>query len=458
MTEHTLGPGIRRLRPDDHFMILAETDATPMQIGALVFLDVAGADRAGVFAALRDHLLARLAHTPLLAVLHEAPDGYDSDVWVDVADIDIDKHIQRVSEPLDAARLRRFVADKAMERLDLSRPPFRIVVFDNLPGGEAALHLTVHHAVTDGVGFQTLLGLLSDDTEPATATRQAGALPTPEIWRAAADARFTALDEARASRRALTDQALTMLRSGSLPPRGVTPTLKLSGPTSPQRAYATLSLPFERVRALGKALKGTVNDVFLALAASALRRYLLDIDDLPTTPIMVNSARSYRRPAHGDFSNRIVAMHPHLATHLADPLDRLRAIQNAMADERARTPYDEALLDAPEKPYGARDRRARFADKTRGGAAVLPGNVTLSNVPGPSDARSWAGFRQIANYPTPLLGSGRFLNITSRRNGDNLDLGLMADPTKIGDVDRLAGYLAEALAEYEGLTRAPASR
>ena len=37
---------------------------------------------------------------------------------------------------------------------------------------------------------------------------------------------------------------------------------------------------------------------------------------------MINSARSYRRPEHGEFGNRIVALHPHLATHLADPLAR----------------------------------------------------------------------------------------------------------------------------------------
>ena len=63
-------------------MILAETDATPMQIGALVWLDVAGADRASVFDALRGHLAARLPATPLQTVLRQAPDGYDSDAWI----------------------------------------------------------------------------------------------------------------------------------------------------------------------------------------------------------------------------------------------------------------------------------------------------------------------------------------------------------------------------------------
>ena len=50
--------------------------------------------------------------------------------------------------------------------------------------------------------------------------------------------------------------------------------------------------------------------MFLAIAATAVRRLLIEMDDLPDTPIVVNSARSYRRPEHGSFGNRIVAMHP----------------------------------------------------------------------------------------------------------------------------------------------------
>ena len=53
-------------------------------------------------------------------------------------------------------------------------------------------------------------------------------------------------------------------------------------------------------------------------------------------------------------------------------------------------------------------------------AAVLPGNITLSNVPGPAESRSYAGFRQLANYPTPLLGSADIV--------DALDLPEQPDP------------------------------
>ena len=122
-----------------------------------------------------------------------------------------------------------------------------------------------------------------------------------------------------------------------------------------------------------------------------------------------------------------------------------------MRREMARSPYDEAMLDQPERRYGARDRRAKFAELTGSGAALLPGNISLSNVPGPADALSYAGFAQLGNFPVPILGLGRFLNITSRRNADRLDLGVMTDPTRVADVQAIAGSIIAALAEYAGV-------
>ena len=72
-------------------------------------------------------------------------------------------------------------------------------------------------------------------------------------------------------------------------------------------------------------------------------------------------------------------------------------------------------------------------------------------MPGPAGARSYAGFLQRSNHPVPILGNGRFLNITSRRNGPRLDLGLMADPTQMADVERISRYMEDALTEYESL-------
>jgi diacylglycerol O-acyltransferase len=401
---------------------------------------------------LRRQFADRLPATPLLVRLHEAPDGYDSDVWADIARADLETLI--AVEPHDGAwseaELSGAVAALNMQRLDLSGPPFAAHIFERLAGGGSAIYFKMHHSVADGIGFQTVLGLLSDATPPATSRFADARLPEPEKWSQRAQARFDAEAELRAAQSAHRKDALAALDAFK-DDREPTPPLKMSGPTSNQRRYATISLPLARVKAVGANLDATVNDIFLALASTALRNYLIEIDDLPATPLAVNSARSYRRDEHGAFGNRIVALHPHLATHLADPVDRLRAIQTSMASEMQRTAYDEALLDAAEKPFGPRDRRAAFAERMAGGKRLLPGNLTLSNVPGPTEARSYAGFRQLHNYPVPIIGSGRFLNITSRRSGDNLDMGVIADAAKIDDVGRIAALFTAALDELESL-------
>jgi len=453
-----LVPGARRMRPDDHFMMMVETDATPMHVGALLILEVPAAKKAGFYDAIRKQIAERLPHTPLLVGVREAPEGYDSDVWLDLPSCDLDYHVRRVSadRDMDDQALYAFVADCIMQRLDMSKPPFEAHVLDRLTGDRCALYIKVHHAITDGIGFQTILGMLSDEYPPAQPRTAEGRLPSDEEWRRLADERFAREAPVVAEMSARRKQALAALREIEADParrRVQTPVLKISGPTSAKRAYSTVSLPLAQFKALSKAYDGTINDIFLAVAASAVRRFLVEIDDLPETPIVINSARSYRRPEHGLFGNRIVALHPHLATTVADPVERLRAIQHAMALERARTGYDEAMLGQLEKPYGARDRRAKFAARHVDGAALLPGNITLSNVPGPAEARTYAGFRQLANFPSPLLGSGRFLNITSRRNGDFLDMGIMVDPTKVPDPAKIGAYLRDAVAEYERLAK-----
>lgn len=448
MADLELVPGVRRLRPDDHFMILSETDASPMHVGALLMLEVPEADRPGLLDRVRRHLAERLPATPLQAHLVQAPDGFDSDVWAELAEADMATHVVREATPTpDEAALHAAVALLNLDRLDLSRPPFMAHLFDNLPGNRAALYLKVHHSVADGIGFQEVLRLLSDEVPPASVRSADAELPDRTTWQALAETRFATDEPLRAAKSAARKEALAALE-GFMNKRAETPVLKMSAPTSRRRSYTTLSLPLASFKATAKALDATINDLFLACAASAMRKYLSEIEDLPATPLVVNSARSYRRAEHGKFGNRIVAQHPHLATHLADPIIRLRAIQASMAAEMRRTAYDEALLDAPEKPFGARDRRAFFAERTAAGGRVLPGNVTLSNVPGPAGQRSVAGYRQMHNYPVPIIGSGRFLNITSRRSGENLDMGVIADPEKIADVGRVAALFEQAARDY----------
>jgi diacylglycerol O-acyltransferase len=435
-------------------MILLEGDQTPMHIGSLLVLEVPEVDRAGAAQRLRAHLLERLPSTPLMRLLRQAPLSFDSDVWIGASTADLDDHvvIEPTDGPLTDGDLHAFVEEQVMVRLDLSRPPFRIHILDPVEGGRMAMYVKVHHSVTDGIGFQTVLGLLSDEPldDAVVPSPLSTELPPRHEWLATSVARFREArqhpDDSRARRKA----AVEALRDPELQ-RAETPSYALSGATSTERAYTRITVSFPEVRSIAHALGATINDLLLVLTGTAMRSYLLEHGQLPDAPLVTNAARSYRRPEHGLFGNRIVAIHPHLATNVADPIERLRAIQASMAIERRRTVHDEAMLNAPETPFGPYVRRRRFAERRSGGGNILPGNLTVSNVPGPAGGRSYAGFRQRSNHPTALLGSGRVVNFTARRNGDAFDIGLMSDPTKVPDVEHLADLFRAALAEYRAL-------
>jgi diacylglycerol O-acyltransferase / wax synthase len=389
-------------------------------------------------------------------VRRSAPFHVDTDAWFTTRTVDLDALLAVVpgEGEMGTAELYGHVARWVMEHLDPESPPFRIVIVPRVVGGSAAVFLTILHALADGVGFQSIVASLTDD-EPVAESRAPAVtvderIPTAPEWFVRAG--IALMGDARASRRqrqAHADAQAALDAYKREHRRAKTPTFALSGATSASRSYDTVSLPLERFRRIASALGGTVNDVFLSVGSGAVRAFLRSIDALPPEPIVVNAARSYRGPEHGDLGNRIVSLHPHLATDLADPVERFHAIRASMAAEVERSRLQEPLMDQAAVPFGARKLRAQMAARVEGGGAVLPGNVSLSNVPGPAAPRYLAGYRMAASYPTPIIGAGRFLNITFRRYVDHLDLGIMTDAEKVPEAATIRLHVERALDELD---------
>ena len=83
----------------------------------------------------------------------------------------------------------------------------------------------------------------------------------------------------------------------------------------------------------------TVNDVILAICSGALRRYLLDIDGLPKKPLIAFvplSLRDDNDSASQHVGNQITFILANLATHLADPVARLKTINGSTKNSKKR--------------------------------------------------------------------------------------------------------------------------
>ncbi len=142
-----------------------------------------------------------------------------------------------------------------------------------------------------------------------------------------------------------------------------------------------------------------------------------------------------------------------LATHLADPLERLQAIQASTRAAKEVTrqlkgviPTDFPslglpwLLSAAAGLYG----RSSLADR-------LPpiANLVVSNVPGPEAPLYLAGARLKTYWPVSIVEHGLGLNITLQSYAGSLDFGILAARVGIADARPLARGLHDALAELQ---------
>src|SRR6059036_3213384 len=77
----------------------------------------------------------------------------------------------------------------------------------------------------------------------------------------------------------------------------------LNVPISGSRRFAAQAWPMDRIKAVGKAADATVNDVVLAMCASALRTYLLELDALPDAPLVAMTPVSLREDGDDEGGN-----------------------------------------------------------------------------------------------------------------------------------------------------------
>ena len=76
-------------------------------------------------------------------------------------------------------------------------------------------------------------------------------------------------------------------------------------------------------------------------------------------------------------------------------------------------------------------------------------NVTISNVPGPTETLYWNGAEMQGLYPASLLQDGYALNITQTSYRDQMAFGITADRTALPRVQRLIDHLEDELAALE---------
>jgi WS/DGAT/MGAT family acyltransferase len=427
---------------------------------------------------------------PFRQRLVEVPLGLDLPYWVEDPDFDLDFHIREsaVPPPGDDRRLGETVARIFARPLDRAHPLWELYLIHGLEGGRVALLTKVHHSVADGLSGNEILSVLLDpspdgrDVPPAPAEDRGervpgevemlvrGALGLPRqplrALRAipAALPNLTDLPGANAIPGGpLVSGALTRVRRalGSEEDDGVLevstarpPRTTFNGPVSPHRRFAFGSLSLDSVKALKNELGITVNDVVVALVATAVRDWLDERGELPNEPLVALVPVSVRtEEERGTFGNRISAMIVPIATNEADPRLRLLRTHELLksAKERHNALPAQLLTDAtafipPAVAALAARTTVGILSRTR-----PPLNLVISNVPGPRDPLYLAGARLEGHFPVSVVMDGVGLNITVMSYRDHLDFGIVADREQVDDVWGLMDGAGRALEELESV-------
>jgi WS/DGAT/MGAT family acyltransferase len=232
------------------------------------------------------------------------------------------------------------------------------------------------------------------------------------------------------------------------------PRTSFNGRVSAHRRFAFGQFPLDRVKAIKNAHGCTVNDVIVSMCAAAVRRWLLEHDELPHEPLVAQVPVSVRKEEErGAFGNRILLMTAPLYTNVEDPVERLRLTHEALVQmkERHRALPADLLQDANQFiPPALFSRAARLTFSLSASRRSHPvWNLVVSNVPGPQFPLYMAGARLEAQYPISVVTDGMGLNITVMSYRGQLNFGIVADREQMPDVWSLIEWLGEAADELE---------
>jgi WS/DGAT/MGAT family acyltransferase len=482
---------MRQLTSLDAQFLNVESPTTVGHVGSLVVLDPSTApDGVWNLETVRAVFEPRLHLTaPLTQRLVEVPFGLGRPYWVDDPHFDIEFHLRELALPAPGThqQLGEQVARIHARQLDRTRPLWEAYVITGLKDGKVAFYSKIHHAAIDGVSGAEILETLMDLTveprdvpvedNPFVPRRMPSTLNL--VRRGVTSLATNPLELARVVPKSLAyvdelpgatnfpgahllSQTAgvvgRLLGQEPSPLQGrdlKAPRTPFNGTITAHRRFSFGSVPLSDVKLVKNHFDMTVNDVVMALTASALRSWLLDHDALPRKPLVAAVPVSIRtEDQRGSHGNQVSVMLAELPTHLADPEDRMRFMRDSMRDaKRHFEAVPASLLQDLSAliPTALSGLAARALFKL----ATVPGvlfNLFVSNVPGPQLPLYIAGAQVEGIYPvsavTDMTGG---LNITLFSYNGNLDFGLIACREMVPDVWNLIDYLEQSLAEMLAL-------
>jgi len=366
--------------------------------------------------------------------------------WQEPESFDIADHVVSTRLPGRGAKreLERLVSELASTPLDPARPLWQFHVVDNYAGG-SALVMRIHHCYADGIALvQVVLSMTGETAKVSLRARVRPVAPAKsggdaDLWaRLLEPVKELALEPGAAA------QAMQGLAGKGMEIASEVARLVLMGRDAPTRFKGTLgkhkvvawaeSLPLEDVKAIGKALGCSINDVLLSMAAGALRDYLTAkgdaVDGLEIRAIVPVNLRP---PGSGaELGNHFGLVFLDVPIAIEHPLERLYEVRRRMRALKGSYQPVIALALLTAVGYGPRALQEQVTQLLSANASAV-----MTNVPGPQQALYFAGERIAGlEFWVPQSGGiGMGISILSYDGriqfGVITDAGLVPDPARI---------------------------
>jgi diacylglycerol O-acyltransferase / wax synthase len=381
-------------------------------------------------------------------------------VWVDDERFNLSFHVRHTSlpRPGDEEQLKRLSARIMAQRLDRARPLWEMWFVEGLEGDRFAVISKVHHCMIDGISGVDLLSVLLRPSPDAEIPESPPYVPRPaptasellrdELLRrawmpfaVAQDVRKLVTEAADARREVLVRvRAVAETLGATLRPASATP---FNQPIGPHRRFDWLVQDLTEIKAVRRALGGSLNDVVLAVVAGAVRRFLMERRVDPAgLDFRVAAPVSVRKPhERGKLGNRVSAWIVPLPVGEPDPRAQLAAISATTAElkEQRSAVGAEMLTQAAEwTPATLLSLGARHATR------LLPFNMVVTNVPGPQIPLYLLGARMREIYPQVPVTDHLGLSVALFSYDGRLCWGFNADDVLVPDLERFTAHVAEA--------------
>ncbi len=382
--------------------------------------------------------------------------------WEDDPRFSLEAHVHRIGLPGagDDATLRELLSDLASTPLDPTRPLWQVYLIEHYGQG-CVLALRIHHCLADGV---TLVQVFNNLFDPSSAKEIVPVRPSEELG--VIDNAFEALGAVMRSTETLVQEGWSWV---SRPTRifgllgqgaAVLGKIALMGPDAPSVFKGPLSVtkrvawsepvPLTEVKAIGKVLGGTINDVLLTAVAGALRRYL----EQRGAPVSTRGLRAMvpvnllPPGAKSDGGNHFGLVYLTLPLAVEDQVERIARLRKEM----------DAIKASPEAhiAYGIVGLLGTLPtriERTVIEALCNMASLVVTNVPGSRIANTLAGqpVRRAMFWVPEAAGISLGISILSY--AEEVQVGVLADANLVPDPERLAAAFDAEMADLIAIER-----